>query len=134
MHSAINDQSEVELRAFVVEPVWSAALGRLETLDIVSDMNADGRVTAVDAEMMGWRVLSNEIVFPFRQIGTQIVRRARTYAPLDFCQRAARPDDPPPGLPAGASFDFDIDGNGYAAFDEVVVCPPGGSGVTRPPR
>lgn len=128
------DQSEVELRAFVVEPVWSAALGRLETLDIVSDMNADGRVTAVDAEMMGWRVLSNEIVFPFRQIGTQIARRARTYAPLDFCQRAARPDDPAPGLPAGASFDFDIDGNGYAAFDAIVVCPPGGSGVTRPPR
>jgi hypothetical protein len=37
-------------------------------------------------------------------------------------------------LPAGAAIDFDIDGNGYAAFDQVFVCPPGGSGVTRPPR
>jgi hypothetical protein len=129
-----NDESRVELRAFVVEPVWSAALGRMETLDIVTDMNADGRVSAADAEMMGWRVLSNEIVFNFRQIGTLLVGRTRTYAPLDFCQPQARPDDPAPRLPAGASFDFDIDGNGYAAFDGVIVCPPGGSGVTQPPR
>ncbi len=130
----INDESRVELRAFVVEPVWSAALDRIEALDIVTDMNADGQVGAADAELMGWRVLSNEIVFNFRQIGTLLVGRARTYAPLDFCQPAARPDDPAPRLPAGASFDFDIDGNGYAAFDEVIVCPPGGSGVTQPPR
>jgi hypothetical protein len=128
------DESLVELRAFVVEPVWSAALGRMETLDIVTDMNADGQVDAADAELMGWRVLSNEVVFNFRQIGSLLVGRARTYAPLEFCQPPARPDDPAPRLPAGASIDFDIDGNGYAAFDEVFVCPPGGSGVTRPPR
>lgn len=130
----INDESLVELRAFVVEPVWSAALGRIETLDIVTDMNADGQVGAADAAAMGWRVLSNEVVFNFRQIGGRLVGRPRTYAPLDFCQPAARPDDPPPRLPAGISFDADLDGNGYAAFDEVFVCPPGGSGVTRPPR
>jgi hypothetical protein len=132
--ASINDESLVELRAFVVEPVWSAALGRMETLDIVTDMNADGQVGAADAELMGWRVLSNEIVFNFRQIGSLLVGRARTYAPLAFCQPAARPDDPAPRLPAGGSFDFDIDDNGYAAFDEIVVCPPGGSGVTQPPR
>jgi hypothetical protein len=132
--ATFNDQSLVELRAFVVEPVWNETLGRLQGLDIVTDMNGDGRVGAIDAELMGWRVLSNEIEYKFRQIGTLLVGRARTYAPLDFCQPAARPDDPAPRLSAGASFDFDIDGNGYAAFDEVVVCPPGGSGVTQPPR
>lgn len=130
----LNDESLVELRAFVVEPVWSAALERIETLDIVTDMNADGQVSAADAELMGWRVLSNEVVFNVRQIGTLLVGRARPFAPLEFCQPQARPDDPAPRLPAAASIDFDIDGNGYAAFDQVVVCPPGGSGVTRPPR
>lgn len=129
-----SDESLVELRAFVVEPIWSAALGRMETLDVVTDSNADGAITAADAELMGWRVLSNEVVFNFRQIGSLLVGRARTYAPLEFCQPQARPDDPAPRLPAAASIDFDIDGNGYAAFDQVFVCPPGGSGVTRPPR
>lgn len=129
-----NDESWVELRAFVVEPVWSAALGRVEALDVLTDANGDGQVTALDAELQGWRVLSNEVVFGFRQIGTLMVSRARTYAPAEFCQPRARPDDPLPRLPAGAVFDFDIDGNGYHAFDLSVVCPPGGSGVTRPPR
>lgn len=130
----VNDESLVELRAFVIEPVWNEALGRMVALDIITDMNGDGQLTAVDAELMGWRVLSNEIVFNFRQIGSLLVGRARPYAPLEFCQPPARPDDPPPSLPAGVSFDFDIDGNGYSAFDEVVICPPGGSGVSQPPR
>lgn len=132
--AAVNDLSEVELRAFVVEPVWSAALGRLETLDVVTDMNADGRLASTDAELMGWRVLSNEVVYEFRQIGTFLTFRRQQYSPLHFCQSPTRPDAPPPALRAGASFDFDIDGNGYSVFDFSVVCPPGGSGVTRPPR
>lgn len=131
---SVNDESLVEVRAFIVEPVWSAALGRIVTLDSVTDMNNDGQLNAVDAELMGWRVLSNETVFSFRQIGTHLARRARTYAPFELCQTATRPDDAIPPLAGGAEFDYDIDGNGYSAFDEIVVCPPGGSGVTRPPR
>ncbi len=127
-----NDESIVEIRAFVVEPIWNSGSNRLESLDIVVDMNNDGRVTAADAELMGRRVLSNEIVFSFRQIGSNVASgQVGPYASLAFCNGLARPRDL---RESGSEFQFDVDGNGYAVLQEVVVCPGGSSGVTRPPQ
>lgn len=131
----INDESIVELRAFVVAPVWNSTSNRLESLDTVVDMNGDGQLTATDAELMGHPVLSNEVVFTFRQIGSHLLFRLnRPYQPQHACAPIARPDDRAPAQAAGTDFEYDIDGNGQSAFDVVAVCPPGGSGITQPPR
>jgi len=127
-----NDESLVELRAFVVEPIWNSVSNRLESLDTVTDMNGDGQLTAADAELMGREVLSNEIVFNFRQIGSNVASgQVGPYASIAFCNGLARPRDL---RQAGSDFQFDVDGNGYAVLQEVVVCPGGGTGVTRPPQ
>jgi hypothetical protein len=126
------DESLVEIRAFVVAPVWNSVSNRLESLDTVVDMNADGRVTAVDAELMGRQVLSNEVVFNFRQIGSNVSGgRISPYASVAFCNGAARPDS---SRLAGADYTYDVDGNGYGVLLEAAICPGGGSGVTQPPR
>ena len=132
--STPNDESIVELRAFVVAPVWNSVSNRLDYLDTVVDMNGDGVVSAVDASLMGREVLSNEIVFNFRQIGSDVsVGRLTPYAPRNYCYAIASAiyGD---GRPAGSDFDYDIDGNGYDAIDGRGICPGGGSGVTQPPR
>lgn len=130
--SASIDQSLVELRAFVVEPIWNSVANRLDYLDIVVDSNNDGQVTAADAEAMGWRVLSNEIVYHFRQIGSDVsTGQVDPNAALSFCNGRAQPRS---FREAGADFQFDLDGNGYGLALMSVVCPGGGSGVTRPPR
>lgn len=132
--STANDESLVELRAFVVAPVWNSVSNRLDNLDTVIDMNGDGIVSASDASLMGRQVLSNEIVFNFRQIGSDIsVGRLTPYAPINYCNSRASAiyGD---SRPAGSDFDYDIDGNGYDWIDGRGICPGGGSGVTQPPR
>ncbi len=129
-----NDQSLVELRAFVVAPVWNSVTNRLEGLDTVVDMNGDGVVSAVDASLMGREVLSNEVVFNFRQIGSDVSSgRISPYASIAFCNGRARPD-PVGALGAGSDFLYDLDGNGYGLLLMAAICPGGGSGVTQPPR
>jgi hypothetical protein len=127
-----NDESLVELRAFVVAPVWNSVSNRLESLDTVVDMNGDGVVSAVDASLMGREVLSNEIVFNFRQIGSDVSSgRISQYASIAFCNGLAKPQST---RPAGSDYLYDIDGNGYDVLLFAAVCPGGGSGVTQPPR
>ena len=127
-----NDESRVEIRAFVVAPVWNSVTNRLEALDTVTDMDADGLVTAADAALMGREVLSNEVVFNIRQIGSDVASgQVGPYASLAFCNGLARPRDL---RESGSDFQYDIDGNGYAVLQDTVVCPGGGSGVTQPPR
>ena len=129
---AENDEAFVEIRAFVVAPRWNSVSGRLEYLDTVSDMNADGQVTAADADAMGWRVLSNEVIFDFRQIGNNVAYgRSTPYAYFNFCNGFSVPSG---GHYAGADFMDDVDGNGYSVLSVTAVCPGGGSGVTQPPR
>lgn len=127
-----NDESFVEIRAFVVLPTWNSVSNRLESLDIVVDRNGDGQLTAADAELMGHNVLSNEVVFTFRQIGSDVSSsQIGPYASISFCNGLARPRDL---RQSGSDFQFDVDGNGYAVLQELVVCPGGGTGVTRPPQ
>jgi hypothetical protein len=126
------DESQVELRAFVVEPIWNSVTNRLDYLDVVTDMDGNGLLTAADAQAAGWRVLSNEIVYNFRQIGSDVsTGQVNSNAALSFCNGRARPRDL---REAGADFQYDLDGNGFALALEAVVCPGGGSGITRPPR
>ncbi len=49
---------QFEGRAFMVSGIAPSLL---------SDGNGDGRVTAVDAKLAGYRVISNEVVFKFRK-------------------------------------------------------------------
>jgi hypothetical protein len=127
------DESIVELRAFVVAPVFNEMSNRLEGMDTLTDMNGDGRVSAVDAQLMGRQVLSNELVFNFRQIGTDVsAGQVNSLASLAFCNGLARPDEAT--SKAGADLEFDLDGNGYAVLTDAVVCPGGSTGVTQPPR
>jgi hypothetical protein len=126
------DETLVELRAFVVEPQWNSVANRLDYLDVVTDMDNDGQLTAADAQAAGWRVLSNEIVYSFRQIGSNVsTGQINPFAALSFCNGRARPRDL---REAGADFQVDLDGNGFAIAQNTVVCPGAGSGVTRPPR
>jgi len=106
----------------------------LQSLDTVVDMNADGQVTALDAKLMGYRVLSNEVVFNFRQLGNQVLLGATQNGPIYLCHPLPRPDDPGRLRQAGTDFQHDLDGNGYGRLLFPVVCPGGGSGVTRPPQ
>jgi len=127
------DESVVEIRAFVVAPVWNVPFGRLDYLNFVSDMNGDGKVTAADAQAMGRRVLSNEVVYTFRQIGSDVTNaRYPEYSLFSYCNGRTRPDSG--SRAGGTNFVYDIDGNGYANLVDSGVCPLGGSGVTRPPR
>jgi len=127
------DESLATIRAFVVAPKWNPVTGQVEYLDQVVDMSGDGEVTAADAQLMGWQVLSNEVVFSFRQIGSNVTYgRFLRYSGFSLCMGTNRPDIS--GLPAGANFTADLDGNGTSTIGSVSVCPLGGSGVTRPPR
>jgi len=128
------DPAAVEIRAFVVAPIWNSVSNRLLSLDTVVDSNADGRVTALDAKLMGYQVLSNEIVFNFRQVGNQVLLGTAPFAPIHGCNPIPRPDDPGRLRQAGTDFQYDWDGNGFGRLLFPVVCPGGGSGVTRPPQ
>jgi hypothetical protein len=90
-----------EVRAFVVSGVAPSVL---------SDGNGDGAVTASDATLAGYNVISNEEVVRVRQYHGEICG----------------------GVPFLDVFYADLDGNGRAIA--YLVCPAGPGQITKPPR
>lgn len=90
-----------EVRAFLVSGVAPSVL---------SDLNHDGQVTAIDARRAGYNVLSNEEVVRVRQYST------------DICS----------GVPLVDVLYADFDHNGYATAP--FVCPAGPGQITPIPR
>lgn len=90
-----------ELRAFVVSGIAPSTL---------ADLDNDGVVSARDATLAGYNVISNEKVVRFRQVhGT-------------FCGGVVN---------VNVFFD-DVDGNGFAT--DTIVCPAGPGQITKIPR
>jgi hypothetical protein len=90
-----------EVRAFLVSGIAPSVL---------SDLNHDGRVTAGDASLAGYNVISNEETVRVRQYST------------DICT----------GVPLVDVVYADFDGNGYAT--SIFVCPAGPGQITPIPR
>ena len=90
-----------EVRAFLVSGVAPSVL---------SDLNHDGRVSAADARLAGYDVISNEDTVRVRQYST------------DICT----------GVPLVDVVYADFDGNGYAT--STFVCPAGPGQITKVPR
>ena len=90
-----------EVRAFLVSGIAPSVL---------SDLNHDGQVTAGDAKLAGYNVISNEEVVRVRQYST------------DICT----------GVPLVDVVYADFDGNGYAT--SPFVCPAGPGQITPIPR
>lgn len=97
----VNNTPAFEVRAFLVSGVAPS------TLD---DLNHDGRVTAADATLAGYNVISNEEVVLFRQFSS------------DICA----------GVPLTNVFYSDFDGNGRDTG--TFVCPAGPGQITKPPQ
>jgi hypothetical protein len=89
-----------EIRAFVVSGISPS---------LISDANGDGKVTAADAKLAGYDVLSNEVVIRLRQFHGD-----------------------PCGVGLRNVFRADIDGNGRALSD--FSCPLGPGSVKKPPN
>jgi len=128
---APNDEAIVELRAFVVGPAWNPVTNQVTWLDTLADTNGDGLVTAADVAGTPHKLLSNEIVFRFRQIGSDTSVPGDPYGFINYCNGGFRPDG---GPGARVDFQYDVDGNGQAVIKPFSICPGGGSGVTQPPR
>ena len=90
-----------ELRAFLVSGTAPSVL---------SDLDHDGAITAADAKLAGYNVISNEQVVRFRQYST------------DICT----------GVPLLNVFYADLDGNGHDT--SLFVCPAGPGQITKPPK
>ena len=97
----INTRPYYEIRAFLVSGVAPSTL---------ADLNHDGRVSAVDARLAGYNVISNEDVVRVRQYAT------------DICT----------GVQLANVVYADFDGNGVAT--SIFVCPAGPGQITRPPQ
>lgn len=97
----INTTPSFELRAFLVSGVAPSEL---------MDLNHDGRVTAADATLAGYNVISNEEVVRFRQYSS------------DICA----------GVALNNVFYTDFDGNGRDTAE--FVCPAGPGQITKPPQ
>lgn len=97
----INTTPAFEVRAFLVSGVAPSVL---------DDLNHDGRVTAADAALAGYNVISNEEVVRFRQYSS------------DICA----------GVPLTNVFYTDFDGNGRDVGE--FVCPAGPGQITKPPQ
>jgi len=98
-YPAVVGSMQFEGRAFLVSGVAPSLL---------SDGNGDGKVTAADAKLAGYTVISNEVVFNFRMYH---------------------------GEPCGVGLNVvrgDLDGNGRAISD--FVCPTGPGQVKKPPN
>ncbi|MGH8496140.1 MAG: hypothetical protein ACREVN_08380 [Gammaproteobacteria bacterium] len=77
---------------------------------ILTDMNGNHRITARDAELMGFNVISNEVRIRFRQFhGLPCFRSPFSQVLLS-----------------------DLDGNGDTVIS--IACSPGPGGLTKPPR
>jgi len=92
---------QYELRAFVVSGIAPSKL---------ADMNGNGTVTAADATLAGYKVISNEAVIRLRQFHGDVCGGAS----LDNRLRA------------------DFDGNGLAFT--TFVCPAGPGQIKKPPQ
>ncbi|MGN6513904.1 MAG: hypothetical protein ACTHKZ_10105 [Lysobacteraceae bacterium] len=90
-----------EIRAFMVSGIAPSVL---------QDLNHDGQVTAADARLGGYQVVSNEDVVRVRQYAT------------DLCT----------GVALANVVYADFDGNGVATSE--FVCPAGPGQITRPPQ
>ncbi len=106
--------SIVELRAFVINGTAPST---------IEDCNGDGAVTAADAKCDGYKLISNEVVLEFVQIGGVI----------NHCNV-----DVDPWIGGQDAFNYghnvkmvDLDGN-LAAYNKA--CPGASGGITRPPR
>jgi hypothetical protein len=97
----INTTPAFEVRAFLVSGVAPSVL---------DDLNHDGQVTAADAKLAGYNVISNEEVVRFRQFSS------------DICA----------GVPLINVFYTDFDGNGRDTA--TFVCPAGPGQITKPPQ
>jgi hypothetical protein len=97
----INSTPAFEVRAFLVSGVAPSML---------DDLNHDGRVTAADATLAGYNVISNEEVVRFRQYSS------------DICA----------GVFLRNVFYTDFDGNGRDTA--TFVCPAGPGQITKPPQ
>lgn len=90
-----------EIRAFVVSGVGPSTL---------ADGNGDGKVTAADARLAGYTVLSNEAVVSVRQWSDSICA----------------------GVPLDNVIYWDYDGNGYST--DAIPCPAGPGTISKPPK
>ena len=97
----INTTAFFELRAFLVSGTAPSVL---------SDLDHDGAITANDAKLAGYNVISNEQVVRFREYST------------DLCT----------GVPLLNVFYADFDGNGHDT--SIFVCPAGPGQITKPPK
>ena len=97
----VNARPYYEIRAFLVSGIAPSTL---------ADLNHDGRVTAADARLAGYNVISNEDIARVRQYAT------------DICT----------GVPLANVVYADFDGNGVAT--SIFVCPAGPGQITRPPQ
>ena len=99
-YPAVVGSMQFEGRAFLVSGVAPSLL---------SDGNGDGKVTAADAKLAGYTVISNEVVFNFRMYHGD-----------------------PCGVGLRNVVRGDLDGNGRAISD--FVCPTGPGQVKKPPN
>ncbi|HSR64655.1 MAG TPA: hypothetical protein VLM17_03490 [Xanthomonadaceae bacterium] len=97
----VNAMPYYEVRAFLVSGIAPSTL---------ADLDHDGRVTAADARLAGYDVISNEEVVRVRQYAT------------DICT----------GVPLANVVYADFDGNGHAT--SLFVCPAGPGQITKPPQ
>ncbi len=106
------NETLVELRAFVAA----------EPVDILTDMNGDGVVSAEDAKLAGLNILSDEVVLRLRQIMPEV----------GYCNGGDAPFGRLGGN-RGTDVRVDLDGNGYGDVPSMW-CPGGSGGYSRPPR
>ncbi len=107
--SGTSDVADVTLHAFVVQGDAPALL---------PDCNGDGTVDSGDATCLGYRLISNEVVVRFRQMGNHI----------SVCHVVG--DAWGNGNFAGVTF-ADFDGNGGGV---TINCPSGGGSTSDPSR
>lgn len=133
--AALNGNSVTTLRAFVVNRIAPEQL---------SDMNADGVVSARDAELSGFSLLSREVTFRVRTLHQMAEFEFAPHADLDGNGVAGLCPPPPPseeGLCAGIVCSDPI----CTACDPTTgicgpidplppACAPGGGGLTPVPR
>ncbi len=112
------DITVAEIRAFVVNGDAPAQL---------EDCNADGKVTADDVVCEGYTLISNEIVLNVEQWGGQLEPCnivVESWGPVFPNQHAF-------GQNYNDAADFDLN---TPEFMQLISCPGGGGGISKPPR
>ncbi len=112
-----NYESVAEIRAFVVHSMRDHPDHPSAYPDRIIDENGDGVVDADDAVLMGYELLSNEVVITVRQIGNIV----------GFQKHCM------PGPNDGTDIWFDLDENG-SGYPNNVDCPHAVGGLGKVPR